>query len=69
MGTIDRALRIGSGLALVGMSLNRNNGMMGYILPVVGGMLLVEGLTSYSAVYDRMGISTQIGRASCRERV
>jgi uncharacterized membrane protein len=59
MGTIDRALRIGSGLALVGMSLNRNNGMMGYILPVVGGMLLVEGLTSYSAVYDRMGISTR----------
>lgn len=59
MGTIDRALRIGSGLALVGLSMNRNNGAMGYLLPVIGGMLLVEGLTSYSVIYDRMGVSTR----------
>jgi hypothetical protein len=59
MGTVDRALRIGSGLALVGMSMNRNNGIMSYVLPVLGGLLLVEGLTSYSAVYERMGFSTR----------
>lgn len=59
IGTVDRALRIGSGLALIGLSMNRNNGVMGYVMPVVGGMLLVEGLTSYSAVYDKMGMSTR----------
>ncbi|HOL17847.1 MAG TPA: DUF2892 domain-containing protein [Bacillota bacterium] len=60
MGTVDRALRIGSGLALIGLSMNRNNGIMGLVLPLVGGMLLVEGLTSYSLMYDRMGINTHI---------
>ena len=60
MGAIDRALRIGSGLALLGMSMNRNsNGLMGYLFPLAGGLLLVEGLTSYSLLYDRMGISTR----------
>ncbi|MEW5785036.1 MAG: DUF2892 domain-containing protein [Bacillota bacterium] len=59
MGTIDRAIRIGSGLALVSMAMNRNNGLMSYVLPVVGGMLVVEGLTSYSLAYDKMGISTR----------
>jgi hypothetical protein len=58
MGTIDRALRIGSGLALMGMS-NRNSGAFGYVLPLVGGLLLVEGLTSYSMMYERMGVSTR----------
>ena len=59
MGTIDRALRIGSGLALMGMSTNRNTGPIGYLLPLVGGMLLVEGLTSYSMMYERMGVNTR----------
>lgn len=59
IGTVDRALRIGSGLALIGLSMNRNNGLMGYVMPVMGGMLLVEGLTSYSMLYDRMGMSTR----------
>lgn len=60
MGTIDRALRIGSGLALLGLSTNRNgNGLMGYLFPLAGGLLLFEGLTSYSMLYDRMGISTR----------
>jgi uncharacterized membrane protein len=59
MSTIDRAIRIGCGLALVGMSMNRNNGLMGYVLPVLGGMLVAEGVTSYSYVYDKMGISTR----------
>lgn len=59
MGSIDRALRIGSGLALMGLAMNRNNGIVNYLLPVVGGALLVEGLTSYSMLYDRMGVSTQ----------
>jgi uncharacterized membrane protein len=59
MSTIDRAIRIGSGLALIGMSLNRNHGLMGYILPMLGGMLLAEGLTAYSFAYDKMGISTR----------
>ncbi len=59
MGTIDRALRIGSGLAMVSMAMNRNNGLMSYVLPAVGGMLLLEGLTSYSMIYDRMGVSTR----------
>jgi hypothetical protein len=59
MGTIDRALRIGSGLALMGMSMNRNNSPISYLLPLVGGMLLVEGLTSYSMMYERMGVSTR----------
>ena len=59
IGTVDRALRIGSGLALIGLSMNRNNGLMGYVMPVMAGMLLVEGLTSYSMLYDRMGMSTR----------
>lgn len=58
MGSLDRALRIGSGLALIGMSMNKNNGAMGYLLPLVGGMLLAEGLTSYSMIFARMGITT-----------
>ncbi len=58
MGAVDRALRIGSGLALIGLSMNRNNGIMGLVLPLFGGMLLLEGLTSYSFMYDRMGIDT-----------
>ncbi len=59
MGTTDRALRIGSGLALVGMAMNRNNGLMNFVLPVLGGALLVEGLTSYSMLYDKIGVSTR----------
>ena len=58
LGIIDRALRIGGGLALVGLGISRNRGLMGYLFPLMGGMLLVEGLSSYSFVYDLMGFPT-----------
>ncbi|HHX87357.1 MAG TPA: DUF2892 domain-containing protein [Firmicutes bacterium] len=58
LGMIDRALRIGGGLALVGLGIKRNRGVIGYLFPLMGGALLVEGLSSYSFMYNLMGFST-----------
>ncbi len=65
IGMIDRVLRISGGLALVGLGIGRHRGAMGYLFPLMGGMLLVEGLTSYSFIYDVMGLFTSNARQCC----
>ena len=61
LGPMDRAIRIGSGLAMVGMGLNRSSGFLGYLLSLAGVMLLAEGLTSYCVACDLMGIDSGKG--------
>ena len=58
LGIIDRALRIGGGLALVGLGIERHRGIAGYLFPLIGGMLMVEGFTSHSFVNDLLSFST-----------
>ena len=62
MGVIDRALRIGCGLALLGLGVGRHRKTTGYLFQLVGGAFLFEGLSSYSIVYDLLGYSTGKGR-------
>ena len=58
LGVIDRVLRIGCGLALVGLGVGRHRKITGYLFPLMGGAFLFEGLSSYSIVYDLLDCST-----------
>lgn len=59
MSVTDRALHIGSGLALMGLGMSGRGGVAGKAFSILGGALLFEGVTSYSVAYDLLGISTR----------
>lgn len=53
-GGIDRILRIVAGLALIGLTLNGNIGVWGW----VGVVPLATGLLGWCALYSLLGINT-----------
>ena len=53
-GTVDRALRVIAGLALIGLAATGHVGMWGYI----GVVPLVTGLIGMCPVYSILGINT-----------
>ena len=54
VGTIDRALRIIVGLALIGLTLNGNIGVWGWI----GVLPVLTGIFRFCPAYPLLGIST-----------
>ncbi len=54
VGTIDRALRIIVGLALIGLTLNGNIGVWGWI----GVVPVLTGIFRFCPAYPILGIST-----------
>ena len=54
VGTIDRALRIIVGLALIGLTLNGNIGVWGW----VGVVPVLTGIFRFCPAYPILGIST-----------
>lgn len=54
VGTIDRALRIIIGLALIGLTLNGNIGVWGWI----GVVPVLTGIFRFCPAYPILGIST-----------
>ena len=59
VGTIDRTLRIGVGIALVGLSIAGSIGPWGY----VGIVPLVTGLVGNCPAYSLFGLRTCAGKA------
>lgn len=53
-GTVDRALRVIAGLALIGLAATDRIGMWGYI----GVVPLATGLIGMCPVYSMLGINT-----------
>lgn len=53
-GGIDRILRIVAGLALIGLTLNGNIGVWGWL----GVVPLATGLMGWCALYSLLGINT-----------
>ncbi len=53
-GTLDRALRVVAGLALIGLAATGNIGMWGYI----GVVLLLTGAIGMCPIYTILGINT-----------
>ncbi len=49
---MDRVIRIGGGLLLIGLGVGRRGGLTGKVLSILGGTLLFEGIVSYSPVND-----------------
>lgn len=56
---LDRAVRIGGGLVLIGLGVKRHSGLAGKALSLFGGALLFEGIASYSPVYDWLDFSSR----------
>ena len=54
VGTVDRALRIIVGLALIGLTLNGNIGVWGWI----GVVPVLTGIFRFCPAYPLLGIST-----------
>ena len=54
VGTVDRALRIIVGLALIGLTLNGNIGVWGWI----GVLPVLTGIFRFCPAYPILGIST-----------
>lgn len=54
VGTVDRALRIIVGLALIGLTLNGNIGVWGWI----GVVPVLTGVFRFCPAYPLLGIST-----------
>ena len=54
VGTVDRALRIIVGLALIGLTLNGNIGVWGWI----GVLPVLTGIFRFCPAYPLLGIST-----------
>lgn len=53
-GTIDRALRVGAGLLLIGLAASETIGLWGYI----GVVPLVTGAIGMCPLYSVLGINT-----------
>ncbi len=54
VGTVDRALRIIVGLALIGLTLNGNIGIWGWL----GVVPVLTGIFRFCPAYPLLGIST-----------
>ncbi len=54
VGTVDRALRIIVGLALIGLTLNGNIGVWGWL----GVVPVLTGIFRFCPAYPLLGIST-----------
>lgn len=54
LGSLDRALRIGAGIALIGLSVAGVIGPWGY----VGIVPLLTGLVSFCPLYSLLGLSS-----------
>lgn len=54
LGSLDRALRIGAGIALIGLSVAGVIGPWGY----VGIVPLLTGLVSFCPLYSMFGLSS-----------
>jgi hypothetical protein len=54
VGTVDRVLRIGGGLALIGLAASGTVGLWGY----VGVVPLLTGLFRFCPVYPLLGLNT-----------
>lgn len=62
VGTIDRALRIAAGLALIALAATGTIGAWGY----VGVVPLLTGLIRYCPAYGWLGVRTCAGDSSIR---
>ncbi len=62
VGALEQLLSLGMGSALVAFGLSQRQGRKGGILPIlVGGGLLLHGLSNHSRLYDAIGIDETYG--------
>jgi hypothetical protein len=61
-GPIDRVIRVGLGVALLGIGLFVVRGLLGIALDVVGAVLVVSGALGFCHVYKVLGVCSAAKR-------
>ncbi|MBS1270969.1 MAG: hypothetical protein MAGBODY4_00098 [Candidatus Marinimicrobia bacterium] len=64
---IDRFIRVILGVILLALAIFSLQGTLAWIIGIVGGIVLVTGITGFCLIYKLIGVSTLKGNSSSSE--